>query len=250
MPETNSRLWDASADSSKGSPARFDLEKDLSSQRNVSHLEEKILIERGSFKIKLSGILQPDHEGPVEIVEINPQAEGIEPTRFPSTKRIGEAALDYDGSPTAYMPGDVGADKLRNGGSNLKKPYGYRPNDINHLGGYVSTTAWQKRRGSDNDQGSYVDARRIPYVAMPGSYFKKTNGGKYGDFVRLTNKTTKKTVWAIVADSRESNDEGVELSLAAAKKLGIEFKRAGTMKNAKGITLEAFRGSASGKWYE
>ena len=69
-----------------------------------------------------------------------------------------------------------------------------------------------------------------------------------GDFVKLRNKVNGKETWAVVADTREILKH-VEISIAACRQLGIEFNRAGTTKNYQRVAMEAFKGSASGRWY-
>lgn len=218
------------------------------SERGPSPYSDKISLDRGKLSLQADGILQPDLKTPSEILVIDPSTEKVDPTNFSPVKRIGEAAIDRDGSPHGYMPNDVGSEKMANGLDRKGKPVGFLPEKKNALGGLVSTTGWQ--RGPSERQSSYVDARRVPYVAMPASYFKGENRGKYGDFVQLTNKTTKKKIWAVVADSRGSNNKGIEMSEAAATALGVEFNAKGTTKNYKDIALVAYKGSASGRWYE
>lgn len=237
----NLNFTTASSEQTPLKTGRFALETDL------SHLSGKVNLDRGAFKIKLAGILQPDHVTPIEIIKIDPYIEGVDPERFKVIKKMGKAKIDHDGSPLSYMPDGLGSDFLENGGLKSKEPWGYIPDTANYLGGYVSKTFWQKHGSRDDDQSAYADSRRVPYVAMPPNYFAE--GGKKGDFVFLKNRTTRKEAWAVVADLRAS--EGIELSVAAAKALGIEFGiRSGRMKNGEAISMKAYQGSASGKWYE
>lgn len=184
----------------------------------------------------------------VNTVNIDPMKEGIDVTRFPSFKHMGEAAVDHDGSPTAYMPGDKGSDKLKNGYNKGGKAVGFDPKVLNAEGGYVSTTSWNRSKKEEDIpyQENYVDSRRVPYVVVPKKYINQ--GGKMGDFVKLRNKVNGKETWAVVADTREILKH-VEISIAACRQLGIEFNRAGTTKNYQRVAMEAFKGSASGRWY-
>lgn len=202
--------------------------------------EQKVPIDGKKFHLKYQGAADP----PVIPILINPEHEGVDVNKFPKFSHMGKAAIDHDGSPTAYMPGDKGSDYLENGFDSTGY-YGFDPNILNSEGGYLSRTRWQK--GDSNRQESFIDARKVPYVVVPNDYFK--TGGKNGDFVKLHNKVTGKEIWAVVADSRGRVKE-VEVSIAAAKQLGIEFNRSGATKNYQKLTMQAFKGSASGRWYQ
>lgn len=200
-------------------------------------------------EIKLDGDkiflkFQGDPQSEITPIMIDPAGEGIEVKRFPTFSHQGKAAVDHDGSPTAYMPGDRGTDYLANGFKGADY-FGFDPRAINEDGGYVSKTKWNNG-GDPKRQSSYVDSRRVPYVVVPDKYLQE--GGKMGDFVRLRNRITKREIWAVVADSRKNVKE-VEFSIAAAKLLDVGFNRVGTTKNYQDITMVAYRGSASGRWY-
>lgn len=215
-------------------------------EKGPSIYSDKVSLDKGKFLVTNNDIYQPDATASTEIITIDPHAEGVNPSKFAPKQLIGEAVVDHDGSATAYIPGDIGSDQLKYGYDNKGREVGLVKKSLNHLGGYLSTTSFQK--GPSDRQSSHIDSRRIPYVAMSGSYFEE--GGHHGDFVKLTNKITKKTIWAIVADNRKGRTKGVEMSIAAATALGVEFNRRATTKNYQKITLEAYKGSASGKFYE
>lgn len=155
------------------------------------------------------------------------------------------AVLDCDGSPTAFGPPGSNADDYLPRNLAASHDVVMRPDGkpvIGENGYYVSPTSWQS--GPADKQSSYVDAKKVPYVAMTKKDREK--GVRNGDFVLLTNQQTGKQIWAVVADYAASHPENhAEISFAAAQALGLRFS-----KDHKGlygnISMEFFPGTGTG----
>ncbi len=161
-----------------------------------------------------------------------------------SFTRRGIAEVDFDGSPTAYGPNGLGDDFLANAG-HPGKWWGVATDRsgnprVNENGYYVSTTAWAS--GAQGVQSSYVDAQRVPYVAM--NAHDRANGARNGDFVLLTNEKTGKQCWAVVADYAGNHpDDHTEISAAAARALGLRFNKRGVEGH---LSMQFFPGTGTG----
>ena len=161
-----------------------------------------------------------------------------------SFTRTGIAEVDFDGSPTAYGPNGAGDDYLANAGHSgrwwgVETGSNGAPRVNPENGYYISTTAWQQGGGQ---QSSYVDAQRVPYVAMNAG--DKARGAKNGDFVLLTNQSTGKQVWAVVADYAGTHpDNHTEVSAAAARALGLSFNKRGVDGH---LSMQFFPGTGTG----
>jgi hypothetical protein len=150
-------------------------------------------------------------------------------------------AIGHDGSPTAYAPpgsGLRGDDFLANAG-------GYPPSKnvvaydngkplLNEEGYYVCKTSLH--HGPANLQSSYVDSRNTPYIALGRNVklgLSQLGGtkGNLGKYVVIENVINKTSVRAVIADSRESNIKGIEISAAAARMLSIGYNRRGVTTN-------------------
>jgi hypothetical protein len=155
------------------------------------------------------------------------------------------AVVDFDGSPTAYGPNGLGDDFLANAGHTgnwwgIATDRNKNPIINPENGHYVSTTSWA--RGPRGVQSSYVDAQRVPYVAM--NAHDRAKGARNGDFVLLTNEKTGKQVWAVVADYAGSHpDSHTEVSAAAARALGLKFNKHGVDGN---LSMQFFPGTGTG----
>ncbi len=152
---------------------------------------------------------------------------------FPAQK-IGDAVLfqsgmyvDADGAPNAYGPNNRGLDFTANalrGGKFLSvathpdgKPVIQRSGRFK--GFYVSTTSLHNAAGSPTSPGTYVDARKIPYIVLPPEFMKQF-GVALGDMAMVTNLKNGKTSFAIFADVGPRGKIG-EGSVALAHALGI-----------------------------
>jgi hypothetical protein len=152
---------------------------------------------------------------------------------FPAQK-IGDAVLfqsgmyvDADGAPNAYGPHNRGLDFTANavrGGRFLSvathpdgKPVIQRSGRFK--GFYVSTTSLHNAAGSPTAPGTYVDARKIPYIVLPPEFVKQFDVA-LGDLAVVTNQRNGKTSFAIFADVGPHGKIG-EGSVALARALGI-----------------------------
>ena len=134
-------------------------------------------------------------------------------------------AIDADGAPNAYNPSNTGLDDLSNAGQpghweglladEAGNPLLQGPDDP-FPGYYISCTAladWTKARF---DPTRFVNATRIPYIALPGDLARAT-GARLGDLAVVFNLRNGRFSFAIFADIG-SLGEG---SIALADSLGI-----------------------------
>lgn len=133
--------------------------------------------------------------------------------------------IDADGAPNAYNPDDTGLDDLSNAGQpghwdgiiadDEGNPVVQGPDDP-FPGYYISCTAlsdWTKER---IDPTRYVDASKIPYIALPGELARET-GVRLGDLAVALNTRNGRFSYAIFADIGRLG----EGSIALADNLGI-----------------------------
>ena len=136
--------------------------------------------------------------------------------------------IDADGAPNAYAPHNRGLDYTANargwkgwvalvtdqkGHPILQKRGRYR-------GYYVSTTSLQHESVSDlKNPKRYIDATRVPYIALPPDFSKAFNIS-LGDLALVRNKASGRTAYAVFADVGPKGRIG-EGSIALAKALGI-----------------------------
>lgn len=134
-------------------------------------------------------------------------------------------AIDADGAPNAYNSDNTGLDDLSNAGQpghwegllqdQEGNPLVQGPDDP-FPGYYISCTAladWTKDRF---DPTRFVDASRIPYIALPGD-LARAAGARLGDLAVVFNLRNGRFSFAIFADIG-SLGEG---SIALAESLGI-----------------------------
>jgi hypothetical protein len=134
-------------------------------------------------------------------------------------------AIDADGAPNAYNPDNTGLDDLSNAGQpghwegllqdEAGNPLMQGPDDP-FPGYYISCTAladWSKDRF---DPTRFVDASRIPYIALPGA-LARAAGARLGDLAVVFNLRNARYSFAIFADIG-SLGEG---SIALADNLGV-----------------------------
>ncbi|HEY6442743.1 MAG TPA: glycoside hydrolase family 75 protein [Candidatus Acidoferrales bacterium] len=133
--------------------------------------------------------------------------------------------IDADGAPNAYNPEDTGLDDLSNAGQpghwdgiiadEEGNPVVQGPDDPSP-GYYISCTAlsdWTKGR---IDPTRYVDASKIPYIALPGELAHES-GARLGDLAVVVNTRNGRSAYAIFADIGRLG----EGSIALADNLGI-----------------------------
>lgn len=134
-------------------------------------------------------------------------------------------AIDADGAPNAYAPGDQGLDHLANAGrpgnwwglvTERGEPVVQGPN-APFPGYYVSATALEDRRYAKADPRRYVDSTKVPYVVLPPALLKTA---KLGDLAAVINEATGAIAYAQVADVGPSDKLG-EGSIALAAALGV-----------------------------
>jgi hypothetical protein len=164
----------------------------------------------------------------------------------------GALQIDADGAPNAYGPEGKGLDFLANAGkpghwwglvAEAGNPVVQSEGDP-FPGYYVSTTSLEDRRQPVTRPARYVDATRIPYLALPPQVMGK-DGVKLGDFAAVIELSSGRVAFAIVADvgPRERIGEG---SIALADALGIpsDPKRGGARR---GVAYLVFRRSGDGR---
>jgi hypothetical protein len=136
--------------------------------------------------------------------------------------------IDADGAPNAYGPHNRGLDYTANArgahgwvalvtdrnGHPLKQRRGaYR-------GYYISTTSLLQNDVDDwRDPKKYVDATKVPYVALPPDFARKY-GIQLGDLAVVVNQANGRIAYAVFADVGPKGRIG-EGSIALARQLGI-----------------------------
>jgi hypothetical protein len=133
--------------------------------------------------------------------------------------------IDADGAPNAYHPDDTGIDELANAGwpghwngiitDRHGIPLIQREADP-FPGYYISCTSLADKTKEFNDTSRYVDATKIPYVALPEE-IAESGGARLGDFALVINLRNGKSSFAIYADIGTLG----EGSVALAERLGI-----------------------------
>ncbi len=133
--------------------------------------------------------------------------------------------IDADGAPNAYHPDDTGIDELANAGwqghwdgivtDRYGNPLVQQEADP-FPGYYISCTSLVDKTKEFNDPSRYVDATKIPYVALPEE-IAESGGLQLGDFAFVVNLRNRRSSFAIYADIG-SLGEG---SVALAERLGI-----------------------------
>jgi hypothetical protein len=158
--------------------------------------------------------------------------------------------IDADGAPNAYGPKNRGLDYTANARGvgewvalvtdTKGRPIVQRTGP--YRGYYVSTTSLEQKNIRDpRDPRRYLDARRIPYIALPPD-FARQFGISLGDLARVVNTQTGRSAYAIFADVGPQGRIG-EGSIALAKKLGIPSNpRHDSVPD--GVTYLTFPGSA------
>jgi hypothetical protein len=134
-------------------------------------------------------------------------------------------AIDADGAPNTYNSDNTGLDDLSNAGQpghwqglladEAGRPLVQGPDDP-FPGYYISCTAladWTKDR---LDPTRFVDASRIPYIALPGD-LARAAGARLGDVAVVFNLRNGQFAFAIFADIGAVG----EGSIALADDLGI-----------------------------
>jgi hypothetical protein len=159
--------------------------------------------------------------------------------------------IDADGAPNAYAPRDRGLDFT----SNARGPEGWMAVVTNqrgrpvlqrsgpYRGYYISTTSLEQANVRDErNPERYVDARKIPYIALPPD-FARAFGISLGDRAVVVNQDNGRSAYAIFADVSPKGRIG-EGSIALAKALGIPANpRHDGVEH--GITYLIFSGSAA-----
>jgi hypothetical protein len=142
-------------------------------------------------------------------------------------------AVDADGAPNAYHPDDIGLDFLANAGypnnswwTSVLVPdpddprRAYRQVSGQFTGYFVSKTSLQDTSKAATDPARYVDARNIPYLVFPGSFYRMNGTGLLGDLGYAINLTSGEKTSFVVADIGPTNAELGEVSIALAEGLG------------------------------
>lgn len=179
------------------------------------------------------------------------------------------AHVNADGAPNAYNKEDTGTDWLLNAGVPTRKlPNGKPDKSQPHNkwewwgisvdagnnpyvqkaghpfpGFYVSTTALVDGTKTEDNPARYVDSNTIPFLVLPG---KQWGGARKGDLGWIINRANGQACGAIFADVGPADEMG-ELSICAAKLLGLDPNPKGGGTEKKTILYLVFPGSGNGK---
>ena len=138
---------------------------------------------------------------------------------------VSGMTIDADGAPNAYNPEDTGLDELANAGAPRRwngiitdddgDPLIQQENDPSP-GYYISCTSLSDETKQFDEPARYVDASKVPYVALPKDV-ADWGGARLGDFAVVMNLRNGKSSFAIYADIGTLG----EASVALADSLGI-----------------------------
>ncbi len=159
---------------------------------------------------------------------------GVSLSRLPDNSaylyQTSNAAIDADGAPNAYNPGNTGLDYNANAGlpdgwanvvaadpKNPQQPFVQTEGEFK--GNYVAKTSLQNPGGAAIDPKTYADARAIPYLVFPGDFDRITGTGLMGDLGVAVNRGTGRSSSFIVADRGNAKDPLGEMSIALAQAL-------------------------------
>lgn len=176
----------------------------------------------------------PKPRGPACDKQLIVEVVGTPVWRLPNSTAFGFRAglrIDADGAPRAYHPDDSKAlDSLAHAGSPGKwtglvtdtgKPDGkpiVQTRADPAPGYYVSTTALFDKTKPVKSPKRYVDATKVPYIALPEQ--AKEWGAELGDLAVVLNAKNGRVAFAIFADLGPPAKLG-EGSIALADALGI-----------------------------
>lgn len=136
--------------------------------------------------------------------------------------------IDADGAPNAYGPHNRGLDYTANargthGWVALVTDHKGRPviqKSGRYRGYYISTTSLRQGDTSDpKNPNQYIDATRIPYIALPADVAEAFDIS-LGDLALVVNQANGRSAYAIYADVGPKGRIG-EGSIALAEALGI-----------------------------
>lgn len=164
---------------------------------------------------------------------------------------IAGMKVDFDGAPNAYAPrGTPALDVLANAGhpgnwyglacDENGEPFVQGPHDP-FPGFYISQTALVDRAKHHNNPARYVDATKVPYIAVPKVLLKY--GVRIGDVCHVTHLPSGQARAALVADVGGNSHIG-EGSAALCAALGLPYGRYGGVDA--GVAVSIFLGTSSG----
>ncbi|HEY1781253.1 MAG TPA: hypothetical protein VGG79_12650 [Roseiarcus sp.] len=165
--------------------------------------------------------------------------------------------VDVDGAPNAYAPNNaIALDNHENAGHpgnwwGVQTDNHGRP-IIQHRGPpsqpltgfYISTTSLIDAAFAEDDVRRYVDATKIPYLALPPAYFTET-GLRIGDLSLVINTQNGKFCFAIFADTKY-HPVLSEVSARVVDRLGTFGNPKGGPSPSAGIIRIVFPGSGLG----
>jgi hypothetical protein len=162
--------------------------------------------------------------------------------------------IDADGAPNAYGPKNRGLDYTANarGGHGWvalvtnKRGSPMRQRSGPYRGFYISTTSLQQTHVKDiANPNRYIDARTIPYIALPKDFAGRFGIG-LGDLALVINEANGLSAYAIFADVGPRGRIG-EGSIALARELGITPDPRHSQVFGQ-ITYLIFPGSGADRW--
>lgn len=163
-------------------------------------------------------------------------------------------AIDADGAPNAYHPDNLhGLDDLKHAGDDanwwalvLDKRRNPVVQQSGEFAGYYVSMTWLERedgRFPPTDPKHWIDARVVPYIAVPRTVLNAGGIGK-GDLAYVVNEMNGASSFAIVADLGTENTLG-EGSIALAESLRLESSDPRYGGQEKGISYVIFPRSAT-----
>lgn len=139
-------------------------------------------------------------------------------------------SITADGAPGAYHPDNLGLAHVRRSGwpdgdwrdalvgDPLRPTWPLRQSRGRHAGYFVSMTALRDLQRPPTDPSAYVDAARIPYLALPAAFLERQGTGELGDFVVAYHPRTRRCSYGVIGDIGPERPLGV-VSLRMASEL-------------------------------
>lgn len=127
--------------------------------------------------------------------------------------RCARPPVTAQGAPDAYHPDDTGSGSLRDSGwpdgawRERLVPDPHRPQQPLRqsegacAGCFVSTTALADPRFPRSNPQAYLDAGRVPYLAMPAAWLAQPGAGGVGDFVVVHECATARSSFGLIGDA-------------------------------------------------
>lgn len=154
-----------------------------------------------------------------------------------------QVSITADGAPDAYHPDNFGLANVHQSGwpdgdwrdalvSDPQRPARPLQQGAGRYAGYfVSMTALHDPERERGDPAAYVDAGRIPYLALPSTFLQIDGTGSLGDFVVAYHPRTRRCSYGVIGDVGPDQPLG-EVSIRMASDLSGQMIELATGKGS------------------